>query len=382
MPGPPSASVGQPPLTADDTLIVHGWQVLLGMGRSDPSLGLTIAKRPPPPGQTEGSDTTSIAVGSTNKALIWGMDDWAIIAGTLAAMILPVIYCYKLVNAGGGKHVYDVTYWELANHQAMAPVTFGLFYVAVSLIKISIVFFYMRLSAFASRAWTWAHRIFIAALTIGAIISVVLAFVQCDPYTGDIRLVGRKDVKPKCIPLFNMGVGYSVWHILSDCLLCVVPFLMLWRVQMKFWTKFSVCIAGVIGLGNVAVTVARVFDQASVQARRGPFDLTYTATSTFGYSITELTLGVMTANLPVLSVIVTKTVEMLTGSIISRGRTADTPGSNGRPRFYKRKLHDGSETEFGALRDGGAQPTIRHDVEYVSLEEGKAHRQTSPGKIN
>lgn len=159
----------------------------------------------------------------------------------------------------------------------MAPVTFGLFYVAVSLIKISIVFFYMRLSAFASRAWTWAHRIFIAALTIGAIISVVLAFVQCDPYTGDIRLVGRKDVKPKCIPLFNMGVGYSVWHILSDCLLCVVPFLMLWRVQMKFWTKFSVCIAGVIGLGNVAVTVARVFDQASVQARRGPFDLTCTS---------------------------------------------------------------------------------------------------------
>lgn len=102
MPGPPSASVGQPPLTADDTLIVHGWQVLLGMGRSDPSLGLTIAKRPPPPGQTEGSDTTSIAVGcaismvlmtlftgtrltirATNKALIWGMDDWAIIAGTV-----------------------------------------------------------------------------------------------------------------------------------------------------------------------------------------------------------------------------------------------------------------------------------------------------------
>lgn len=38
----------------------------------------------------------------------------------LAAMILPVIYCYKLVNAGGGKHVYDVTYWELANHQAVS----------------------------------------------------------------------------------------------------------------------------------------------------------------------------------------------------------------------------------------------------------------------
>ncbi|KAL9012774.1 MAG: hypothetical protein Q9173_002480 [Seirophora scorigena] len=393
MPGPPSAFVGQPPLTADDTLIVHGWQVLMGMGRSDPSLGLTIAKKPPPRGQTESSDTTNIAVGcaismvlmtlftgtrltirATNKALIWGMDDWAIIAGTLCAMVLPIVYCYKLVNAGGGKHVYNVTYWELANHQAMSSVTFGLFYVAVSVIKISIVFFYMRLSAFASRGWTWAHRIFIAALTIGAIISVVLAFVWCDPYTGDIRLVGRRNIKPKCIPLFNMGVGYSVWHILSDCLLCVVPFMILWRVQMNFWTKFSVCIAGVIGLGNVGVTLARVLNQASALARRGAFDLTYTATSTFAYSISELTLGVMTANLPVLSVIVTKTVKILSGSIVSRGRNPDTPGGKGHPRFYKRKLDDGSDTEFGALRADGAQPTVRHDVEYVFLEEAKVQR--------
>lgn len=35
-------------------------------------------------------------------------------------MNLPIIYSYKLVNAGGGKHVYDVTYWELANHQSVS----------------------------------------------------------------------------------------------------------------------------------------------------------------------------------------------------------------------------------------------------------------------
>ena len=35
-------------------------------------------------------------------------------------MTLPVIYFYKLANAGGGKHVYNVTYWELANHQTVS----------------------------------------------------------------------------------------------------------------------------------------------------------------------------------------------------------------------------------------------------------------------
>ncbi|CAO1599281.1 hypothetical protein XANCAGTX0491_003015 [Xanthoria calcicola] len=129
MPGPRSAIVGQPPLTADDILIVHGWQVMLGMGQKDPSLGLTIAKKPPPPGLSEPSDTTRIAVGctislvlmilftgtrlvirGTNRALVWGMDDWTIILATLCSMTLPVIYFYKLANTGGGKHVYNVTY--------------------------------------------------------------------------------------------------------------------------------------------------------------------------------------------------------------------------------------------------------------------------------
>lgn len=102
MPGPVSAIVGQPPLTADDTLIVHGWQVLLGMGQKDPSAGLTVAAKPPPPGQPHTSDTTNIAVGcaiglvlmtlftgtrlvirGTNKTLVWGMDDWTILAATV-----------------------------------------------------------------------------------------------------------------------------------------------------------------------------------------------------------------------------------------------------------------------------------------------------------
>ncbi|KAL8650876.1 MAG: hypothetical protein Q9226_004964 [Calogaya cf. arnoldii] len=68
------------------------------MGQKDPSLGLTIAKKPPPPGQSRAGDTVNIAVACsismvlmilctgtrlvirrTNKALVWGMDDWTII---------------------------------------------------------------------------------------------------------------------------------------------------------------------------------------------------------------------------------------------------------------------------------------------------------------
>ena len=104
------------------------------------------------------------------------------------------------------------------------------------------------------------------------------------------------------------------------------------------------------------------------------------ATSTFVYSISELTLGVMTANLPVLSVIATKTMELLSGSKYLRDRSAPDSSGNSRPKFYKRRINSDSDTEFGALNAAG-KPTVRHDVEYVTLEEVEA-QQTDLRKFN
>ncbi|KAL8845938.1 MAG: hypothetical protein Q9221_008939 [Calogaya cf. arnoldii] len=109
MPGPPSAFVGQPPLTADDKLIIRGWQVLFGMGNLDPAKGLKITLKPPPPGQPHESNFTSVAVAcaigltlmtlftgtrlflrASNKNLKWGWDDWVIILGTVCGpLFLP-----------------------------------------------------------------------------------------------------------------------------------------------------------------------------------------------------------------------------------------------------------------------------------------------------
>ncbi|KAL8730233.1 MAG: hypothetical protein Q9166_004210 [cf. Caloplaca sp. 2 TL-2023] len=368
MPGPLSAIVGKPPLTADDKLIVHGFQVLLGMGKKDPSLGLTIAKKPPPPGQPHSSDTVRIAVGcaislflmaiftgtrlflrATHRGLVWGWDDWAMILATISTP------------------------------------SYALFYVAVAAIKISIVLFYMRLTAFTSRGWMWAHRIFIVILTICAIITLFITVFQCDPpIYSNIREIGRRSIKPVCLPLVDMTVGFSVWHIVTDACLLVVPFMMLWRVQMKWTTKLKVCIAGIIGFANVGLSIGRVIAQATARQQPG-FDLTYTATFTFGYSVAELTLGVFTANLPVLSIVVTKTVEMLSWSSVSSNQSPDRGGgSKGLPRFHKRRIHDEPETEFGSLRGterAGGQPTVRHDVEYGSGENVEV-QETGPGKLN
>ena len=113
MPGPPSALVGKPPLTADDALIVHGWQVLFDMKTADPSKGLRVALKPPPPGTPHESDTTSIAVGAAvsmvlmvlftgtrlvirtaSRNLTFGYDDWAIIFACVGTLLPQPIWLH------------------------------------------------------------------------------------------------------------------------------------------------------------------------------------------------------------------------------------------------------------------------------------------------
>ncbi|KAL8675696.1 MAG: hypothetical protein Q9186_007669, partial [Xanthomendoza sp. 1 TL-2023] len=96
-----------------------------------------------------------------------------------------------------------------------------------------------------------------------------------------------------------------------------------------------------------------------------------TATSTFTYSVTELTLGILTANLPVLSIVATKTFEILSGysGIFSSSRGSS---SGGKSRFYKKKIPSdggvGDESGFGEGTKEGGRPTRRCDVEYGSRE--------------
>ncbi|KAG8526530.1 uncharacterized protein KY384_008730 [Bacidia gigantensis] len=363
MSGPISALVGQPPLTADDKAIVHEWQVLFKMDKADPSKGLKVALKPPPPGTPHDSDTNSIAAGAAvslvlmllftvtrlairlaNRSLAFGGDDWAIILGLVSTP------------------------------------AFALFYIALAVIKISIVLFYMRLTSFTSRAWANFHRILIAFLTVCATISLFITVFECNPpIYNNVREIGRRNKAPDCMPILDLVIGFNVWHIFSDCLLLLVPFVMLWRVQMSWSTKSKVCVAGVVGFANVGLALARTIVQA--MAKQTGFDLTYSATLSVKYSLAELTLGIMTANLPVLSILASKTAKKLSWAALSDEGSPDRSfDRNGHVRakrsdHYKRQSHEKPAIDCDPRRgfrgtnlSNPGEPTVRHDVEYGASE--------------
>ncbi|KAI4248833.1 MAG: hypothetical protein L6R40_000844 [Gallowayella cf. fulva] len=166
-------------------------------------------------------------------------------------MTIPILYCYKLVNAALFPPPPPRDNQQKRERRSLTPTPKN-----------------------RSPPPPSASSTFIVILAICALVSVFITAFQCDPpIYANIREIGRRNVKPVCLNIVDLAVGFNVWHIISDACLLVVPFLMLWRVQMKWTTKLKVCIAGVIGFSNVGLAIGRTVAQATARQQPG-FDLT------------------------------------------------------------------------------------------------------------
>ena len=178
--------------------------------------------------------------------------------------------------------------------------------------------------------------------------------------------------------LAHMVIGLNTWHILSDLLLLAVPIAMLWDSKMKWTVKLRVTIVGFVGLVNCGLAIAR----AVVQSRPTGVDTTWQSAKIFEWSMTEITLGVCTASLPVLSVLFFgrrrrrsyKTQSPAGGQVGSSGGKPGQRDELGkdRHRHDSRSNSDtlGSESDpsFGGEEDG--PHTVRHHVEEFGLDDG------------
>lgn len=147
--------------------------------------------------------------------------------------------------------------------------TVWIFFVACGFVKISIVFFYMRLNGFSSKAWKIAHWSFVAFLVAYSVTIFFLNIFQCSPpYANwDYLAVGKKlgpHNPPKCLPLATLGSAASIIHVISDFALLIVPVLMLKDTKLKFTVKIRVWIVGVVGCSSCICSVFRMIAQYQI----------------------------------------------------------------------------------------------------------------------
>ncbi|KAI4189306.1 MAG: hypothetical protein LQ348_003815 [Seirophora lacunosa] len=366
-----SAFIGQPPLAEDDRWIVKGALMAAGLVTADPSEGLKLPPARPSPDQYrfETRGPAIIAVSSVvivimflvtvarllarkfRKELKFRLDDWLMVPALILGMMWPVLQICAVKYAGGGKHLYDVTYHEIYMSNWIGSFARIDFFVALAFVKLSITSFNMRLTGLSSRKWMYAHWTFFGILTAFLICSVFVLAFQCIPVVGawDTIATAHLEEPPRCRAGSDVSQPLSILHILLDFCLLAVPLLVLWRIQLARNTRIRMYILFSIGALCCFAAVMREVSQEQLK-----LDFTFNFTALIYWSEVDMTLSIIVASLPVLG------TAIYGRALFSRKTSEPSGGSSsfGVPKS-KRSLAHSEHSREGIMRQDEVEVEFR-----------------------
>ncbi|KAI9838415.1 MAG: hypothetical protein M1837_002498 [Sclerophora amabilis] len=312
-----SALYGTPPNTEKDYWVAKALLTQAGKVKADASLGAIL-----PPFRPEDyvyhsrgpalkgllASMISIVIIITGARLMmrrlsarmkFGADDWMIIPAAVfvIAWLADVI---AMVNYGcAGKHKFDCTYEELYVHTALSVVGTPIFFTAVSLTKMSITLFNRRLTGLSSRRWMIVHYVFLTALALHLVITVLLLILAQIPVRAmyDIVWSAKNPGPRKKINVVRIILVLTIINTIFDWLLLAVPILVVWKIQLSKWRKAGLFLIFLVG------GLACISSVMRLAARKESYtvDNTYNTFSFILWTVLDLFFSIIVASLPALS---------------------------------------------------------------------------------
>ncbi|KAJ0164648.1 hypothetical protein CTA2_527 [Colletotrichum tanaceti] len=236
-----------------------------------------------------------------------GMDDWAAIVAFLLVFGCGFAVAWN-VNNGLGRHVYFLTPEEINNYMRTFYVTIVFYNTALAGIKMTFLFQYYRVLAVQKM-----KKVFIAAMiVVGAwsVSQILVAVFQCSP----VPHFWDKSIEGSCIPNYPYFHINAAGHIATDVLVFVLPLPVINKLSLARGQKYV--LLGIFCLGFLYVWNTQLslssepdFDTltqgstCTISFIRISFlnpkeDFTWSNVETAGWSVGELSSGLLCACLP------------------------------------------------------------------------------------
>ncbi|KAF5853267.1 hypothetical protein GGP41_001836 [Bipolaris sorokiniana] len=298
---------------------------------------------------------------------IWGKDDSYMVATQL---VFTVYLCFQIVAAvhGTGQHR-----WRLSDHDAKTALLFWylcevMYVVTNGLLKFSIGYFYLRVAV--KRNHIWCIRILMGGTVLCCLIYLFLVMLQCSPVSAFWEI---HPASSKCIPKGpTLGISYALAAInaAADWILGLLPFWMVWGLNMKTKTKIVVaCILAFAAIGSTGTVVRMGYIHTLYD---GP-DFLYATTDVAIWSTVEPGIGIVASSIATYRPLVYHILQLL-GFADAPYEQSTSFDYTGKGRDYRRSLSvsDLVPTEMGIMTShvtgpaptgwGGAPRTPKIDI--------------------
>ncbi|KAF3349321.1 hypothetical protein HYQ45_008521 [Verticillium longisporum] len=258
---------------------------------------------------------------------------------------------------GNGRHR-----WYLEKHDYQTSNMLGWFaqillFASICLLKCSIMLLLLRIKN------TKSLKITLYSVMAGLVVTnfgcIIILLAECDPVSAYWTGVGTCWEPKIRIYSIYLTISYSV---LTDLLCSLLPLVVVWKVQIPFKTKVSVCCLMGLGLIATGFGIVRASSLGLVTS-----DLSWVYARTAIYSNAELYLGIIAAN----TALSRQVYVHVFGEKETSSNPSYTPNSHSRTGYLASKLRGDNvgrpETYVQAGRRGS---NAKSDHSDIPLEPG------------
>ncbi|KAF2633888.1 hypothetical protein BU25DRAFT_465102 [Macroventuria anomochaeta] len=245
---------------------------------------------------------------ATVSRMDFGYDDWCVLITLISAVPSAIVTVYGTVKHGLGQDIWALTPQQITEMLKWFYVMASLYFTQVTLLKLSLIFFYIRVFPNKEvQRLLWGTVVFV---TLWGIAFVITAIFQCQP----IHYFWTKwDGLHKgiCLDINAITASNAAISIALDFWILGIPLWQLWGLKLHWKKKVAVALMFCLGTFVTIVSILRlqalVHFAASSNASWEFYDVSV-------WSTIEICVGIMCACLPTLRLLLVKLFPILGGS--------------------------------------------------------------------
>ncbi|KAH7014023.1 hypothetical protein B0J12DRAFT_443794 [Macrophomina phaseolina] len=231
-----------------------------------------------------------------------GLDDWLIVAALPFLIAYNVCHLLGFYLYGVDRHAWELTFFQAVNIRIVTWAIAMCYMMVTSLVKISILCFYRRLSeGVMTQSWLWTVRGSIGFVIAYGFIFILMLFVACRPMSAFWNKMDPEWATSHDFKCFNEGADFiasAVVSVIQDAAVCILPLLVVRRLQMPrkqkwalgaiFGIGFFLCLCGTMRVGYMY----KVYYQS--------YDTTWEALPVWCWTLVETHFAIICASAPAL----------------------------------------------------------------------------------
>ncbi|KAK6063638.1 CFEM domain-containing protein [Seiridium cupressi] len=284
------------------------------------------------------------------------LDDWFILITFLSGLPSTIVNTELVIPSGLGRDLWTLTSTQITDFGMYFYVMAILYFLQVTLLKMSLLFFYLRIFPEKMiKRLLWGTVWFNAAF---GLFFVVLTIFQCQP----VSFYWTKwdgEHEGKCIGINGIAWANAGISIALDIWMLAIPLSQLRKLQLHWKKKVGVALMFIVGAFVTVVSILRLQSLVIFADTENP-SWDYLGVS--NWSVVEINVGIICACMPSLRVILVRIFPSLGGTT----RAANQYYQSGSRTGNKSKVRSRAGT-------GGQMPSIVH---YPEPRKGIVQQRT------